>query len=65
MEENQKTMKKLTIKSKKDKNFSRELPVEQANNMVRMFDYYFIEEEPIEKPKKKRETNKDSETSEE
>lgn len=58
-------MKKLTIKSKKDKNFSRELPVEQANNMVRMFDYYFIEEEPIEKPKKKRETNKDSETSEE
>ena len=51
-----------TVKSKKFKDFERKMSAEQANNMVRMNDHYYIEEKEIKKPKPKRETNQDPET---
>ena len=54
-----------TVKSKKFKDFERKLPTEQANTMVKMNDHYYIVESEIKKPKPKRETNKDSEKSNE
>jgi len=50
-----------TVKSKKFKDYERKMSAEQANNMVRMNDHYYIVESEVKKPKVKRETNKDPE----
>lgn len=49
-----------TVKSKKFEDFERKMSAEQANNMVRMNDHYYIVESES-KPKKKRETKQDPE----
>ena len=49
-----------TVKSKKFKDYERKMSTEQANNMVRMNDHYYIVESES-KPKKKRETKQDPE----
>lgn len=53
------------VKSKKFADFERKMSAEQANNMVRMNDHYYIVESEPKKPKKKRETKEDPETGEE
>ena len=50
-----------TVKSKKFKDFERKMSAEQANNMVRMNDHYYIVESETKKPKNKRETKEDPE----
>ena len=50
-----------TVKSKKFKDFEREMSEEQAMNMVRMNSHYYIVEKEVKKPKPKRETKEDPE----
>tara|TARA_R110000824_G_scaffold45015_4_gene130568 strand:- start:703 stop:870 length:168 start_codon:yes stop_codon:yes gene_type:complete len=50
-----------TVKSKKFKDYERKMSAEQANNMVRMNDHYYIVESGTTKPKSKRETKTDPE----
>jgi|TARA_R110000796_G_scaffold20271_1_gene60477 hypothetical protein len=50
-----------TVKSKKFKDYERKMSTEQANNMVRMNDHYYIVESEPKKQKTKRETKQDPE----
>tara|TARA_R110000787_G_scaffold283749_1_gene396815 strand:+ start:298 stop:465 length:168 start_codon:yes stop_codon:yes gene_type:complete len=52
-----------TIKSTKFKDFEKKMSAEQANNMIRTNDHYYIVESEPKKQKSKRETKNDSEMS--
>jgi hypothetical protein len=51
-----------TVKSTKFKDYERKMSAEEANNMVRVNDHYYIVESEVKKPKIKRETKEDPET---